>query len=645
MEGTFLLSHWEMMFFSKDGKTLETSETYNCISTVERKKDINSFFFEIFFKNFKHWIFSLHSEADFNELSSAFGHYKSLKGPGLELNVPAFAQNILPFDIIENGWELYNPETEFVRMFSKIESKKLKWRISDVNKAYHICESYPALLALPKEFDENILKQAADHRDESRFPALSWVHPTTFSSITRCSQPLPGRMGNIRSAPDEKLIEEIFKTNGNTPTNKNKILDARPFSSAVANRYKGAGYEQTEFYQDCEIEFMGIENIHIMRTSLEKVRRLCRNTSANEDYTSWLNKLESTGWLGHVQFTLRASMKVAKCLHSGLAVVIHCSHGWDRTAQMSSIAQIVLDPYFRTIKGFAVLVEKEWVAFGHRVQDRAAHLFSLSTTPNEEESPIFLQFIDCVWQLMQQFPTQFEYNEEYLIALIDGFYNCKYGTFLANSEKERHSLGIPKKTISIWSFLYHPSNLPKYINPFYCFTAPLAFLSVSTSPNQMRFWNNLYERNEYSINPSASTVLQNKITSLIQPVTSNAQFENLRKTNETLRQQLKEKEKQLQYLLEKYGIDKSSIPSGEESREVSQRYELVMKEPSPSESVQIDLIPTQEGGVDQKKPELTEPKDNKVEDDQPKVDQKASSEGDKKVEQADEKKAEDEPPK
>ncbi|XP_046863909.1 myotubularin-related protein 7-like isoform X2 [Xenia sp. Carnegie-2017] len=40
----------------------------------------------------------------------------------------------------------------------------------------------------------------------------------------------------------------------------------------------------------------------------------------------------------------------------GIAALIHCSDGWDRTAQLSSISQILLDPYYRTIKRFQILV-------------------------------------------------------------------------------------------------------------------------------------------------------------------------------------------------------------------------------------------------------------------------------------------------
>jgi len=48
--------------------------------------------------------------------------------------------------------------------------------------------------------------------------------------------------------------------------------------------------------------------------------------------------------------------------HRIVALTLCCcgvySDGWDRTSQLVSLAQMLLDPHYRTIKGFAILIEK-----------------------------------------------------------------------------------------------------------------------------------------------------------------------------------------------------------------------------------------------------------------------------------------------
>ena len=34
----------------------------------------------------------------------------------------------------------------------------------------------------------------------------------------------------------------------------------------------------------------------------------------------------------------------------GMPVVVHCSDGWDRTPQIVALAELMLDPYYRTIE-------------------------------------------------------------------------------------------------------------------------------------------------------------------------------------------------------------------------------------------------------------------------------------------------------
>ena len=51
-------------------------------------------------------------------------------------------------------------------------------------------------------------------------------------------------------------------------------------------------------------------------------------------------------------------------------VMVHCSDGWDRTPQIVALTELLLDPYYRSMEGFRVLVEKEWLDFGHKMADR-----------------------------------------------------------------------------------------------------------------------------------------------------------------------------------------------------------------------------------------------------------------------------------
>ena len=45
----------------------------------------------------------------------------------------------------------------------------------------------------------------------------------------------------------------------------------------MANRAAGKGYENTDFYENVKFQFLGIENIHVMRQSLQKlVEGQCR---------------------------------------------------------------------------------------------------------------------------------------------------------------------------------------------------------------------------------------------------------------------------------------------------------------------------------------------------------------------------------
>lgn len=133
-----------------------------------------------------------------------------------------------------------------------------------------------------------------------------------------------GIMGN-RNEEDEQLIKAIWAANPNkTPL---YIIDCRPWSSAVANRAKGAGVESVENYQNAKLCFMNIDNIHVMRDSLKLLYDLLKGGPRTEH--RWLSSLDSTRWLEHLRLVISGAVKIAKLVEiDRSSVLVHCSDGW-----------------------------------------------------------------------------------------------------------------------------------------------------------------------------------------------------------------------------------------------------------------------------------------------------------------------------
>jgi hypothetical protein len=144
-----------------------------------------------------------------------------------------------------------------------------QWRISNINQEYQFSSTYPRLLVVPTKISDNTLRHIGKFRSKGRIPALSYIHPNRCS-ITRSAQPMVG-LKNNKNIQDEKLIEAIFDTTKCVGKKECLILDARPITNAMAQKAMGAGTESTSDYKYCQIAFLGIENIHVVRDSFSKL--------------------------------------------------------------------------------------------------------------------------------------------------------------------------------------------------------------------------------------------------------------------------------------------------------------------------------------------------------------------------------------
>lgn len=71
------------------------------------------------------------------------------------------------------------------------------WKISKINEQYEICDSYPAVWAVPAQVTNEDIRVVASFRSRGRIPVLSWIHSESQATITRCSQPLVGVRKNF----------------------------------------------------------------------------------------------------------------------------------------------------------------------------------------------------------------------------------------------------------------------------------------------------------------------------------------------------------------------------------------------------------------------------------------------------------------
>uniref|UniRef100_A0A1B6CPY7 Myotubularin phosphatase domain-containing protein n=1 Tax=Clastoptera arizonana TaxID=38151 RepID=A0A1B6CPY7_9HEMI len=479
VEGTLNISGHHLLLSSRKENNEELWLLHYYIDVVERKINSNmGGTLIIKCKDFRIIQLEICPLEEFNKIATSVEILSSLDNQ-TQL-YPFFYRPMYP--ILEDGWTVFRPETEFRKLV-----KNEDWRITYINNEFQVCPTYPNALIVPKSIDDESILAAAKFREGGRFPVLSYLHESGCV-LMRSSQPLTGP-NSKRCKEDERLINSVLG-----PGKRGYIIDTRTQAIAQTAKSRGGGFEVEIHYPQWRRLHKPIERYPALLDSLTKLIEACSDSTMYMD--KWLSRLDASTWMTHIKDTLDCACLVAQCLDKeGASVLVHGNESLDATLLVTSLAQIILNPDCRTVRGIQALIEREWLQAGHPFPRRVSHSVYASATANgrtKQNAPTFLLFLDCVMQIMNQFSFSFEFTTNLLIFLFEHSYCSSFGTFLGNCEAERVKLKLATRTASLWSYINRPEILPAYLNPVYEPNNSVIWPSVA--PVSLVLWQEVYLR-------------------------------------------------------------------------------------------------------------------------------------------------------
>lgn len=135
---------------------------------------------------------------------------------------------------------------------------------------------------------------------------------------------------------------------------------------------------------------------------------------------------------------------------------------------------------------FESLIEREWLQAGHPFETRhksGCYNAARSKVSSSSSSKVFhhgsgatfLLFLDCTWQIHNQFPCCFEFSTNFLSSLVDHSYCSDFSTFYGNCESDRKNNQCGKP--NLWS--HFDQKIDEIINPLYLPTNNVIWPSVA----------------------------------------------------------------------------------------------------------------------------------------------------------------------
>lgn len=299
----------------------------------------------------------------------------------------------------------------------------MKYKVASTNEGYEICENLPQYFVVPVSLPDELILEFKG----KGIPIWCWSCPNGCALM---------KMSPLPKEQDEGIS-----------------LQHKEFLDGIENIIHRPPYEVT-IYEDLSVSLPSLQEIQTAYNRFKQLFYIDNRTEYWDSDVKWFSALESCNWLEIIRQCLKKAVEVSQYLEvENTNVVLKEENASDLCCVISSLIQVMMDPHCRTKLGFQSLIQKEWIIGGHCFLDRCNHL----RKNDKDEVPVFLLFLDCVWQLVQQYPVAFEFTETYLTVLSDSVYIPIFSTFFFNSpfQKDTHHLAGESQEVQSKALSFH----------------------------------------------------------------------------------------------------------------------------------------------------------------------------------------------
>ncbi|CAK1542013.1 unnamed protein product [Leptosia nina] len=265
------------------------------------------------------------------------------------------------------------------------------WRITCINgtsDAFMLTAG--ETLIVPKSVLDYNLMESARHFRSGRVPVWVWGR-AEGAALLRSGELLPTELS---ATAESVLLEQVRRSHPKLTPPYVIYLCGNSYTNSSSTNV--------------------LPSLALLNASYKKLADLCTPNTLSQFWmqdSQYYSILESSRWLRYVCNCIVFADDAARHITDNVTVVLQEGDGVDYCAVVSCVTQLLLDPYFRTISGFQSLIQKEWLALGHPFCDRfglprpGSSKDEVEKAPPSQVAPVFLLFLDCVWQLQSQFPA------------------------------------------------------------------------------------------------------------------------------------------------------------------------------------------------------------------------------------------------